>query len=110
MANILNINSLQIMIRKEYNPKRTQCKVTFALPVNMVHHDASVVGEFNEWNTNANKFERKNGRWEATVRLTPGNHMRFRYLVDGNHWANDEQADGYVANEFGTEDSVLKIE
>jgi hypothetical protein len=41
--------------------------------------------------------------------LKPENEYRFRYLIDGEVWENDDSADTYVANDFGTEDSVLEI-
>ena len=98
------------MISKDYTPKRTVCKVTFSLPADMAASSVALVGDFNNWDTNANKLELKNDQWHTTVRMNPGTEARFRYFIDGQTWANDEQADSFVANEFGTEDSVVKID
>jgi hypothetical protein len=42
------------------------------------------------------------------VELAPGTSYRFRYLVNGAEWHNDEAADGYVANGFASEDSLVR--
>ncbi len=98
------------MISKDYTPKRTVCKVTFSLPSGKAENSVSLVGDFNEWDTNSNKLELKGDQWQTTVRMTPGSETRFRYFIDGHSWENDEQADSFVANDFGTEDSVVKID
>lgn len=98
------------MITKEFTPKKTICKVTFQLPADWAASEVILVGDFNDWNATTNKLERKNGNWETTLRLRPGTESRFRYFIDGQRWENDDKADGYVFNEYGTEDSLLIIE
>lgn len=95
------------MIEKKFTPKRTICKVTFRLPEEWAKNTVHVVGDFNEWDTDANPLEAKNGAWEATLRLEPNSEYRFRYLLDGENWANDDAADAYVENPYGSQDSVL---
>ena len=69
-----------------------------------------LVGEFNGWDTAKNQLtRRKNGNFSATISLKPGNSYRFRYWFDGERWDNDWNADQYVPNSFGTEDSVVTI-
>jgi len=97
------------MITKEYTPKKTVCKVTFTLPSDWATNSASLVGDFNNWDSEANQLELKNGNWQTTIRLTPGSEVRFRYLIDGSNWVNDDQADSYITNEYGTEDSVATV-
>jgi hypothetical protein len=41
--------------------------------------------------------------------MKPKTQTKFRYFIDGQKWANDDKADEYVPNNYGTEDSVLKI-
>jgi 1,4-alpha-glucan branching enzyme len=98
------------MITKDFTPKRTVCKVTFALPADKATNSVSLVGDFNNWDTNANKLELKNDQWLTTIRMTPGSEYRFRYFIDEQTWENDDQADGFVANDFGTEDSLIKVD
>jgi len=97
------------MISKVFTPKRTVCKVTFNVPAEWASKEVAVVGDFNNWDPKADKLKKKNGAWEGTVRLQPKSEVRFRYFIDGSNWANDEQADAYVPNDFGSEDSVIKI-
>lgn len=97
------------MLKKQFTPKRTICRVTFRVPEEWAQEEVSVVGDFNDWDPEANPMEKKNGAWETLVRLKPESEYRFRYFIDGERWENDDAADDYVANEFGTEDSVLKI-
>ncbi|HMB98338.1 MAG TPA: isoamylase early set domain-containing protein [Balneolaceae bacterium] len=97
------------MISKEFTPKRTVCKVTFSIPSDWAEKEVTLAGDFNDWKTGELKLNKKKDRWETLVRLKPENRYRFKYLVDGEKWINDESADAYEANEFGTEDSVVEI-
>lgn len=98
------------MIEKKFTPKRTICKVTFRLPADIASEEVILAGDFNDWSTKSNKLEKKGDHWETTLRLAPSTEYRFRYLLDGERWANDEGADGYAPNPFGSEDCILKIE
>ena len=70
----------------------------------------SVVGDFNDWDQSATPMtRRKNGSLAASVSLEPGRTYRFRYLLDDGRWGNDWDADDYVANDFGGEDSVVAL-
>jgi hypothetical protein len=51
----------------------------------------------------------KDGSFSATVSLDAGNKYRFRYLLDGERWENDWEADAYLPNEHGTEDSIVDV-
>lgn len=70
--------------------------------------NAVVVGEFNDWSTEATPMIRVGDHFEATVSLAPGREYRYRFLFDGQHWDNDPEADDYVPNEFGSDDSVRR--
>jgi hypothetical protein len=52
---------------------------------------------------------RKDGTYSFTRQFRTGQVYRFRYRINGNEWRNDEQADGYVPNPFGGEDSVVRV-
>ncbi len=89
--------------------KKGVCKVTFELPKEVNAQSASVVGEFNDWDGRATPMKRKrDGSFSAAVNLEAGKEYRFRYLLDNARWENDWQADAYVPNGFGTEDSVVR--
>jgi 1,4-alpha-glucan branching enzyme len=98
------------MIKKAYTKTGRSCRVTFALPPEVNAQTASLCGEFNEWDRTSHPMKRrKDGRFSLTISLKPGRQYRFRYLLDGERWENDPAADGYVLNEFGSDDSVVEI-
>jgi len=97
------------MLQKEFTPKRTVCKVKFSVPSDWAEKEVILAGDFNDWNTSDLKLEKKNDKWETLVRLKPENKYKFKYLVDGERWVNDDSADDYVANDFGSEDSLVIV-
>jgi hypothetical protein len=100
------------MITKTYEKTGNSCRVTFKIPAGQVEaRSAVVLGEWNGWNADATPMKRgKDGSWTATATLETGRPYRFRYLLDGAHWKNDEGADATVRNHFGSEDSVLALD
>ena len=99
------------MIAKKFLKSKPVCKATFSLPVEAAPEakQVAIVGDFNEWNaTEAPVMKKqKNGIFKATVELEAGKEYQFRYLIDGETWENDWQADAYVPNEFGLDNSVV---
>ena len=95
------------MLEKKFTPKRTVCKVTFKIPDEWAQNSVQLVGDFNDWNEKADSLKKKNNHWETTLRLKPESEYHFKYLLDGEKWENDDAADRYIANEFGTDNSVL---
>ncbi len=98
------------MIQKTFTKKRTSCKVTFRVAGDEVQVAAALLGDFNDWRVEANPLtRRKDGSYSTTLTLKPGQSYRFRYLIDGERWLNDEQADRLVANRFGSLDSLVEL-
>ncbi|MFN3946562.1 MAG: isoamylase early set domain-containing protein [Aquificaceae bacterium] len=65
-----------------------------------------LVGEWNDWKPEAMK-RKKDGTFWITKRLKRGRGYRFKYLIDGQYWENELQADQQVPNPFGTTDSMI---
>ncbi len=97
------------MLNKKFTPKRTVCKVTFSVPSEIVSEEVALVGDFNDWDTKSTKLTKKNGEFVTEVRLKPETEYKFKYLIDGTTWENDYEADAYVPNEYGSEDSVVIV-
>ncbi len=98
------------MPARSYSKTGKVCRVTFRLPSEVDAEQASLCGEFNEWDANANPMKQlKNGSFSVTVSLPAGQSYRYRYLLDGERWENDWDAESYVSNEFGGEDSVITV-
>ena len=97
------------MAKKTYGKSTQTCRVTFELPAQVPAETASVCGDFNDWSPDQHPMvRRKDGRFSITVSLPADRTYRYRYLVDGERWANDEDADK-VHNDFGTEDCLLSV-
>ena len=98
------------MLKKSYSKTGRYCRVTFELPADVQAKSASLCGEFNEWDPLKNQMtRRKDGRFSTTISLEAGKAYRFKYILDGEHWENDSNADEYVTNCFSTEDSLINL-
>ena len=98
------------MLKKVFNAKENNCKVTFVLPAEVQTESAYLCGDFNSWDKTTHPLKKqKDGSFKLTLTLETGRQYAFRYLLDGDRWENDWQADAYISNEFGTENSVLNL-
>lgn len=98
------------MLKKSYSKTGRSCRVTFRLPAETSAQTVHLCGEFNEWNRTSHPLlQRKDGSFSLTISLQTGQAYRFRYLLDGERWENDWEADAYEPNEFGDDDSVVEV-
>jgi len=100
------------MLKKQFSKSKPTCKITFTLPKEAVAKGKSVelVGEWNDWDEKkAVKMKAAKSDYTATVELKTGRNYEFRYLIGKSKWENDWQADGYVPNPFGFDNSVVSI-
>jgi 1,4-alpha-glucan branching enzyme len=99
-----------IMLRKYYSKTGGSCRVTFDVAPVDNPATVSLCGDFNDWSRDSTPMkQRKDGKFSTTISLRAGRTYRFKYLFDGGTWINDSDADGTVTNEFGTEDSLVKV-
>jgi 1,4-alpha-glucan branching enzyme len=86
-----------------------QVAVTFEMPSSIWADSIYLVGDFNDWNKQAHPLKQRHsdGAWDITLTLEAGKTYRFRYLINQTDWQNDWQADGYVPNPYGSEDSIV---
>jgi 1,4-alpha-glucan branching enzyme len=98
------------MVTKNFDTKKTKCKVTFILPRTVRAAMATVVGDFNHWDRHATPMKRTpDGSWKAEVLLDCGREYHFRYLINGREWHNEWEADRYAVHALGGENSVLVL-
>lgn len=98
------------MLKKSYSKTGTICRVTFKLPAEVGAETAALCGDFNGWDPQETEMKRlKDGSFSASVSLIPGRAYRFRYLLDGERWENDWEADYYLPNSYGEDDSVVEV-
>lgn len=98
------------MLKKNYSKTGSSCRVTFKYPNKEAAESAVLAGEFNNWSLVETPMKKlKDGSFSVTVSLKSGYSYRFRYVLDGNVWVNDEAADSYASNEYGEENSVVSV-
>jgi hypothetical protein len=83
--------------------------VTFSHPIVDGTRSVALVGDFNDWSADAHPMTLAPASCSCEVSLVAGRTYRFRYLVDGERWENDWQADDYQANDFGADDSIIDL-
>ncbi|KGJ99667.1 isoamylase early set domain-containing protein [Thalassotalea sp. ND16A] len=96
------------MLTKKYFKTKDEAEVTFEFARNDVK-SVSLYGDFNDWQAIEMKFIKKSQSFKTRVRLPKGGSYQFRYLLDNAEWENDHAADQYLANEFGSDNSVVTI-
>ena len=99
-------------IEKKYLKKRPACKVKFIAPAPILDGAKSVflAGDFNSWDFEATKLKKqKDGSYATTLELEPGSEYAYRYVVDGERWENDWDADKYTPSGLGTDNSVVIV-
>ena len=73
------------MIVRDNGSESDMVRVTFRLSTSVWAESVHLVGDFNNWSL----------------------AYQYRYLLDRTRWCNDWQADRYVPNIFGGDNSVL---
>jgi len=99
-------------IEKHYLNEGSSCLVSFKLTKEAAPgaEKVTITGDFNDWNKeNIVMKKLKNGDFTLTLTLKANREYRFRYLIDGERWENDWNADRYDPNEFGWHDSVVIV-
>jgi len=97
-------------IKKQFLKSKPVCKVSFRISEEEANgaKKIQVLGDFNNWNKKATPMKKlKSGDFTQTIELETGKEYQFRYLLDGELWINDSEADGKVANEFNSENDVV---
>ena len=100
------------MIKSTYVKSKQQYKVAFELAQERVGEgrDVRVLGDFNDWSWDGGiKLDGKNGNYTGSTEL-PAGHYQFRYLVDGHHWANDDEAHGYTDSGHGSTNCCFSLD
>ena len=90
------------------NAIKEYVRVVFTVPNAIWADKICLVGDFNDWHRTSHLFCRdREGNWTITIDLNLGRAYQFRYLIDGETWRNDGQADAYVHNLYGTDNFVV---
>ena len=96
------------MVKKKF--LKTKCQVEFDLPEGLAQDVERVclVGEFNQWDTQATPLKRgRDKRFKVSLDLPLNQEYQYRYLINDTNWQNDWDADSYVPNPFSDTNSVV---
>jgi 1,4-alpha-glucan branching enzyme len=94
------------MVSKKFFKTKEECEVTFEYNSDNVE-SVDLVASSNNWEPIGMTKRKKDGVFYTRVRYPNNTQVQFRYLVDGSDWVNDPEADDYVSNEHGTQNSVV---
>lgn len=98
------------MLKKSYSSTGNFCRVTFRVPAEFGAQTAVLCGDFNDWNKDDKPMRKlKDGAFSTTVSLEADQSYRFRYFLDSERWENDDQADKYIPNDYGSDDSIVEL-
>lgn len=99
-------------IEKKYLKSKPVCKVKFVAPEPLTRSSKHIflAGEFNDWKFEKNRLRKqKNGTYSTTVDLATGSEYQYRFVIDSEKWENDYDADRYVPNDLGVDNSVVVV-
>jgi len=94
------------MLKKRFFKTKDEVEVTFEWPQSE-ETSVAIAGDFNCWEAAPMKLNKKNGSFTLKLRLPKDDNFQFRYLIDGESWENDNAADDYVRNSFGSDNSLV---
>ncbi|MFD2166202.1 isoamylase early set domain-containing protein [Thalassotalea euphylliae] len=94
------------MLTKKYFKTKNEAEVTFEFSRDDVD-SVELLGEFTDWQPVEMKFNKKSNVFRAKLRLPVGESFHFRYLLNGEEWENDYNADQYMPNVYGSDNSVV---
>ncbi|MGR5133691.1 isoamylase early set domain-containing protein [Vibrio alfacsensis] len=94
------------MLKKRFFKTKDEVEVTFELDKNQ-WQSIQIAGDFNNWQPEPMKLVKKSKLFKFKIRLPKEQNIEFRYLFNEAEWENDPQADAYVPNRFGSDNSVV---
>lgn len=81
--------------------------VEFRVPAAVGGIFADVIAEFMSW-VPLPMDPQPDGSFHARLRLPTGRCWRYQFLIDGERWVNDWDADDYVVDDDGCGMSLLR--
>ncbi len=96
------------MLKKRFLKSKNLVRVTFYTAAALNANEVCLVGDFNDWDETSTPMQAlKDGRFKIVLELDPDSEFQFRYLVNGDEWHNDWEADQYVPNPHGSDNCVV---
>lgn len=100
------------MLKKRFFKTKAEADVTFEFAcdttTSLISSDTvELFADFNNWQPTMMKYIKKDKVFRTKCRLAQNQQFHFRYLINKKDWQNDHNADLYLPNEFGTDNSVV---
>lgn len=99
-------------VTKKYLKSKPVCKVTFKLPKEAAAEakKVAIAGDFNNWSTKKTAMKKlKDGSFSTTLDLETGKEYAYKFLIDGEIWENDWNAEKYSPAGIGAEENSVVI-
>lgn len=99
-------------ITKQFLKSKPECKITLTLPADFAPEakEISVLGDFNDWDSQANKMKKaKDGSFKTSITLEVGKEYAFRYLIDGVIWENETEADKFAPSGVSYDENSVVV-
>lgn len=97
-------------LKKQFLKSKPLCKVTFTVDADLINgaKEVALLGEFNNWDPSDFTMRKlKDGSFTKTIELEVGNEYQFRYLVDGERWINEPEADKFIHSGVAAEENSV---
>ena len=97
-------------LKKQFLKSKSVCKVTFTVDAELIAgaKEVAVLGQFNNWDPSEDTMRKlKDGSFTKTIELEVGQEYQFRYLIDGERWINEPQADKFLHSGVAAEENSV---
>ena len=96
--------------KKELKSKKWKVSFNISHEVASQFSNAALVGDFNNWDASKDKMKKlkKDGSFSIQKTFESGKEYQFKYLLDGEKWINEPEADKFSETQFtDSKNSVL---
>lgn len=95
------------MISKKFFKTKDEVEVTFEVELPKDSSNVSIVADFLDWTPEPMKKVAKSSIYKFKTRLPKDSEFQFRYLLDEQTWMNDPNADKFIPNGLGEDNSLI---
>ena len=95
------------MITKSKTKVKNTIKVKFFLTAETHFKTVELFGLNNDWAVGLPLKAKKDGTFSLEVSLPTEEKHQFKYLINGENWVADSDADGLTEDGFGGQNSLL---
>ena len=109
---VYRCGGVSMALKKSFSKDGKKCTVTFIVLPDAagVAKTINIAGDFNSWSSTETPLKKnKDGSFSVKLDLETDREYQFRYLIDGQRWENDWQADKYIPAPYSNADNSVVI-